>query len=208
MRTKADIRGTPCRSLLRAMLLALFACWSLPRGRAGERAGHQPARHRVAGLRCRRGRTGSAFPRRPAAAVGARLAYLLAEPRRCRRAPGAGSDLPPGATAGPIAWPAPQRVAEGPLMTYAYTGDVLLPVTVTPASEGGTGSRRTRTGWCASDICVPEEGDFRLDLPVGAASTVGAGAAVRGGRPAGAARLALARGRSARTGRCSCKDPS
>ena len=40
-------------------------------------------------------------------------------------------DLPPGATASAIDWPTPRRVAEGPVMTYAYTGDVLLPVTVT-----------------------------------------------------------------------------
>ena len=40
--------------------------------------------------------------------------------------------LPRGATAGPIGWPAPQRLAEGPLMTYAYTGEVLLPLTITP----------------------------------------------------------------------------
>ena len=41
--------------------------------------------------------------------------------------------LPDGAKAGPIAWPVPQRIAEGSLMTYAYTGDLLLPVTITPA---------------------------------------------------------------------------
>ena len=41
--------------------------------------------------------------------------------------------LAKGAVAGPIGWPAPQRLAEGPLMTYAYTGEVLLPLTITPA---------------------------------------------------------------------------
>ena len=96
--------------------------------------------------------------------------------------------LPPGASAGPIVWPAPQRVAEGPLMTYAYTGDLLLPVTVTPVGRGWhRPCRRTRTGWSASDICVPEEGDFRLDLPAGHRRPLGAGAAVRRIRPAGAA---------------------
>jgi len=48
--------------------------------------------------------------------------------------------LPKGATAGPLGWPAPQRLAEGPLMTYAYTGEVLLPLTVTlaPATPAGS----------------------------------------------------------------------
>src|SRR3954454_8593748 len=41
--------------------------------------------------------------------------------------------LPPGSRADPIIWPTPQRVAEGPLMTYAYTGDLLLAANVTPA---------------------------------------------------------------------------
>ncbi len=36
-----------------------------------------------------------------------------------------------GVKQSPIDWPTPQRVAEGPVMTYAYTGEVLLPVTVT-----------------------------------------------------------------------------
>ena len=40
--------------------------------------------------------------------------------------------LPQGTSAGPIAWPAPQRLPEGPVMTYAYTGEVVLPITVTP----------------------------------------------------------------------------
>src|SRR5208337_5555331 len=29
--------------------------------------------------------------------------------------------LPPGMQSGPIEWPTPSRVAEGPVMTYAYT---------------------------------------------------------------------------------------
>src|SRR4051794_31441175 len=39
----------------------------------------------------------------------------------------------PGAVAGPVTWPTPQRLPEGPVMTYAYTGEVVLPVQVTPA---------------------------------------------------------------------------
>ena len=79
-------------------------------------------------------------------------------------------DLPSGATAGPIAWPVPQRVAEGSLMTYAYTGEVLLPVTVTPSADGSTDVKAHANWLVCRDICVPEEGDFRLDLPAGTAA--------------------------------------
>lgn len=63
-----------------------------------------------------------------------------------------------------IDWPTPRRVAEGPVMTYAYTGEVLLPVTVT----AGPGVLKAHAQWLVcKDICVPEEGDFTLDLPAG-----------------------------------------
>ena len=79
--------------------------------------------------------------------------------------------LPPGASAGPIEWPAPRRVAEGPLMTYAYAGDVLLPVSVTPASgHAGTGIKAHAQWLVCREICVPEEADFQLDLPAGTAA--------------------------------------
>jgi thiol:disulfide interchange protein len=69
-----------------------------------------------------------------------------------------------GATQSPIDWPTPRRVAEGPVMTYAYTGEVLLPVTVTTA----TGKVNAHAQWLVcKDICVPEEGDFSLNLPQG-----------------------------------------
>ena len=80
--------------------------------------------------------------------------------------------LPEGVSAGPIAWPTPRRMAEGPLMTYGYTGEVLLPLTVTPgAIMPGTGPLRIEAAanWLVCErICVPEEGRFTLDLPPGA----------------------------------------
>jgi thiol:disulfide interchange protein DsbD len=78
-------------------------------------------------------------------------------------------DLPQGVSAGPITWPAPARVAEGPLMTYAYTGDVLLPVTVTPSRSGELAVKAHASWLVCREICVPEEGDFRIDLPPGTA---------------------------------------
>jgi DsbC/DsbD-like thiol-disulfide interchange protein len=55
--------------------------------------------------------------------------------------------LPPGTRSGPIAWPTPRRVAEGPVMTYAYTGDLLLPVTVTPGALAGPVPIRAHARW-------------------------------------------------------------
>jgi len=72
--------------------------------------------------------------------------------------------LPDGASAGQLAWPAPQRQPEGPLMTYGYNGEVLLAVPV----SGPARTVRLHASWLVcKEICVPEEGDFRLDLPAG-----------------------------------------
>ncbi len=69
-----------------------------------------------------------------------------------------------GVKQSPIDWPTPRRIAEGSVMTYAYTGEVLLPVTVTAPS----GVIKAHADWLVcKDICVPETGDFVLDLPLG-----------------------------------------
>ena len=75
--------------------------------------------------------------------------------------------LPVDAKVSDIAWPAPERLPEGPIMTYGYTGEVLLPVTITPGTAIGT--LEARASWLICEkICVPEEGVFRLTLAVGA----------------------------------------
>jgi len=73
------------------------------------------------------------------------------------------------AKAGPISWPAPQIVAEGSVTTYAYTGEVLLPVTIT-APAGALALRAHATWLVCERICVPEEGDFAIDMPAGTPS--------------------------------------
>ncbi len=77
--------------------------------------------------------------------------------------------LPAGATAGPIDWPTPARMPEGPLMTYGYAGEVLLPITISPGADGGLRVTAEATWLVCKDICVPEEGTFSLDLPAGPA---------------------------------------
>lgn len=77
-----------------------------------------------------------------------------------------------GATgqAGPIEWPTPRVLHDGPLTSYAYTGDVLLPVTLVPVAGAQAGAMELHAvaEWlvCA-DICVPEHGTFSLTLPRG-----------------------------------------
>jgi thiol:disulfide interchange protein len=73
-----------------------------------------------------------------------------------------------GATAGPIAYPTPQRIQDGTFTSFAYTGAVLLPVTVTAPATAGTLHLQAHASWLVCEkICVPEEASFTLDLPAG-----------------------------------------
>jgi thiol:disulfide interchange protein DsbD len=74
-----------------------------------------------------------------------------------------------GAAAGPIAYPVPQQLRESGLTSFAYTGDLLLPVTITPpASAHGPLRLSVHATWliCAN-VCVPEEAQVSLTLPEG-----------------------------------------
>lgn len=70
------------------------------------------------------------------------------------------------AKVGKVAWPAPELKPEGPLMTFGYSGDLLLPVTITGATAPLSIELHAEWLICAK-VCVPEEGDFRLDIPAG-----------------------------------------
>lgn len=74
-----------------------------------------------------------------------------------------------------ITWPTPHQIREASLMSYAYTGDVVLPLTLalTPAPASQPDAPRAtvlkaHASWlvCAT-ICVPEEANFTLTLPYG-----------------------------------------
>ncbi|MDJ0387589.1 protein-disulfide reductase DsbD family protein [Roseomonas sp. E05] len=71
-------------------------------------------------------------------------------------------------------WPAPQRIPFGPLVNYGYEGSVLLPLTVTPPASlkpGEVFTLEAEANWLVCEqVCVPEEGSFRLDFPVEAAA--------------------------------------
>ncbi len=91
--------------------------------------------------------------------------------------------LPPGVRPSEIDFPPAQRMTEGQLVTYGYTGEVLLPVTLT----GGAGGLpiKLHANWLAcSNICVPEEADFSLDLPAGTGAPGPQAGLFPGGAPA------------------------
>jgi thiol:disulfide interchange protein DsbD len=78
--------------------------------------------------------------------------------------------LPGGSQAGPIAWPTPQPIPFGPLMSFGYYGEIVLPMQITPPASlraGEVFSITAEATWLVcDDVCIPEEGSFRLDLPV------------------------------------------
>jgi thiol:disulfide interchange protein DsbD len=73
-----------------------------------------------------------------------------------------------GAQASGISYPAPEKLIDGPFTSYAYTGEVLLPVTITPKEGTKNLSVDAAATWlvCAK-ICVPEDAKFHLDVPAG-----------------------------------------
>lgn len=79
-------------------------------------------------------------------------------------------DLPPGASAGPLQFPAPERIPLGPLVNFGYEGRADFPLTVTVPGDLAPGQVFTVQGsgnWLVCEkVCIPEEGSFRLDLPV------------------------------------------
>ena len=81
--------------------------------------------------------------------------------------------LPAGAAAGEIQWPTPGRLPIGPLMNYGYEGTLLLPVAVeVPAGlASATLDVKLHAEWLVcKDVCIPESGDFSLQVPVQAAT--------------------------------------
>ena len=81
--------------------------------------------------------------------------------------------LPAGVQAGEIEWPTPAKLPLGPLLNFGYEGTLLLPVAVTvPAGfSGDTLAVKLRADWLVcKDVCIPEGGEFTLNVPVQAAT--------------------------------------
>jgi DsbC/DsbD-like thiol-disulfide interchange protein/cytochrome c biogenesis protein CcdA len=77
---------------------------------------------------------------------------------------------PPGFSVGPLRYPVPTRLTVAGIMNYVYEHDysVLVRLKV-PANARGTVPIRAQAHWlaCTDKVCVPEQGEFSLDLPVG-----------------------------------------
>ena len=91
--------------------------------------------------------------------------------------------VPAGIEAGAIAWPVPRKIPIGNLANYGYEGTVLLPVPMTvssafaPGPLARTATFHLRASWlvCRKE-CIPEEGDFTLQLPIRSTTALNAGA--------------------------------
>ena len=85
--------------------------------------------------------------------------------------------LPAGLKAGEIVWPTPKKIPIGTLANYGYEGTVLLPVPVTIGADFKPAGERIdialRAAWlvCRKE-CIPEEGEFRITLPVRGSTAV------------------------------------
>lgn len=95
--------------------------------------------------------------------------------------------LPDGWAAGPILWPAPERIRVGPLANFGYEGTVLLPVEITVPQQWRQprASLTVRAEWLiCKEICLPGGATLHLDLPAGAASDAAAAGTLRAARDA------------------------
>jgi thiol:disulfide interchange protein DsbD len=89
--------------------------------------------------------------------------------------------LPSGLSAGELEWPTPERIPFGPLVNFAYPGEVLLAAPVTIARDVARDvaidaplALRAAAKWlvCNEDECIPGGATVALTLPVGGGGTV------------------------------------
>lgn len=79
--------------------------------------------------------------------------------------------LPPGLEVGPVLWPLPKKLSAGTLTNYGFDGDAVLAVAVrvTPAYRApmhGQLPVQLHANWLVCRLeCIPQEGDFALQLP-------------------------------------------
>lgn len=86
--------------------------------------------------------------------------------------------VPEGVTAGEIVWPSPKKIPIGPIANYGYEGTTVLPIPLTigetfkPTASGSL-DVQLKASWLVCKLeCIPEEGEFALQVPA-ASSTAG-----------------------------------
>ncbi len=82
--------------------------------------------------------------------------------------------LPKGFAAGPLRYPVPARLTVAGLMNYVYEREYAVLVRLkVPAGATGTIPIRADARWlaCTDKVCVPEQGQLSLDLPVGSGNS-------------------------------------
>ncbi len=81
--------------------------------------------------------------------------------------------LPAGFTAGDIVWTAPHRFDIPPLVNYGYAKHAVHLVKITASKDLPVGPPvvlSAKAGWLVcSDVCIPEDADLQLKLPVSGA---------------------------------------
>lgn len=79
-------------------------------------------------------------------------------------------EAPAGASVGEIAWPGPDRFIIGPVASYGYENEIVFPMTLKVPQDARPGSElvlEANADWVVCEKeCIPEEGKFRLALPV------------------------------------------
>ena len=88
--------------------------------------------------------------------------------------------LPAGVDVGDIAWPVPQKLRVEQMANYGYEGTVLLPVALQLAPSFKAAEHltvRLHASWLVCKLeCIPEEGNFTLQLPLHGSTALHAGA--------------------------------
>ncbi|WP_267876134.1 protein-disulfide reductase DsbD [Massilia sp. ST3] len=83
-------------------------------------------------------------------------------------------ETPPGVDVGPIDWPGPDRFLVGPVASYGYENEIVFPMRLSIPRDARPGSQvviAANADWVVCEKeCIPEDGSFRLVLPVEAAA--------------------------------------
>lgn len=82
--------------------------------------------------------------------------------------------LPEGVTVSEIDWPGPDRFIIGPVASYGYENEIVFPITLSVPQNAQPGTQlvvEANADWVVCEKeCIPEEGKFRLTLPVEASA--------------------------------------